>query len=45
VRVGCCQGKPGTQQVVYRLHITTGGQAEQLRVSASSPDFPGQGES
>lgn len=35
---------PGMEQVVYRLHITTGGQAEQLRVSASSPDFPGQGE-
>jgi len=34
---------PDTKQLVYRLHVTTGGQPERLQVSASAPSFPGGG--
>ncbi len=34
---------PETEQLVYRLHVTTGGQPERLQVFASAPSFPGGG--
>lgn len=35
---------PATEPLVYRLHITTGSQAERLKVTARAPRFPESGE-
>lgn len=32
-----------SQQLVYRLHVSTGGQAERILVSAEGPEFPDSG--